>query len=157
MIAWASVGGKTGICSPLEVGNTYFWKKTDVCILIPINWFDSCNDSFGAGMKLTLHKSQFTVIMSCSHERNFVVKCVGTGLCETNILWNLKRKRWGTWHIISPLPEKVGGRVPHVPHLIAPMHAVMSLQFTHVSSFACKGGLRKSRADCSTAGLYCVS
>jgi len=25
----------------------------------------------------------------------------------------------------------------------------MSLQFTHVSSFACRGGLRKSRADCS--------
>jgi len=21
---------------------------------------------------------------------------------------------WGTWHIISPLSEKVGGRVPHL-------------------------------------------
>jgi len=24
----------------------YFCKKTEVGILIPINWFDSCNDSF---------------------------------------------------------------------------------------------------------------
>jgi len=35
-------------------------------------------------------------------------------------------------------------------------HAVMSLQFTHVSFFACRGGLRKSRADCSAVGLYCI-
>jgi len=28
---------------------------------------------------------------------------------------------WGTWHIISELSEKVGGRVPRVPHLIAPV------------------------------------
>jgi len=33
----------------------------------------------------------------------------------------------------------------------------MSLQFTHVSSFAWRGGLRKSRADCSAVGLYCVA
>jgi len=31
------------------------------------------------------------------------------------------------------------------------------LQFTHVPSFACRGGLRKSRADCPTDGLYCVT
>ena len=35
-------------------------------------------------------------------------------------------------------------------------HAVMSLQFTHVPS-AYRSGLRKSRADCSTVGLYCVT
>ena len=34
-------------------------------------------------------------------------------------------------------------------------HAVMSLQFTHVPSFACIGRLRNLRADCSTIGLYC--
>jgi len=34
---------------------------------------------------------------------------------------------------------------------------VMSLQFTHVPSFVCRGGLRKSRADCSTVGLYCAT
>jgi len=33
----------------------------------------------------------------------------------------------------------------------------MSLLFKHVSSFDCRGGLRKSRADCSTVGLYCVT
>jgi len=33
----------------------------------------------------------------------------------------------------------------------------MSLQFTHVPSFACRGGLRKSQADCSTVGLRCVT
>jgi len=36
-------------------------------------------------------------------------------------------------------------------------HAVMSLQFTHVPSFACRGGWRKSGADCSTVGLCCVT
>ena len=30
------------------------------------------------------------------------------------------------------------------------------LAFPHVPSFACRGGVRKSRADCSTVGLYCV-
>jgi len=28
---------------------------------------------------------------------------------------------WGTWHIISPPAEKVGGYVRLVPHLITPM------------------------------------
>jgi len=36
-------------------------------------------------------------------------------------------------------------------------HAVMSLLFTHVPSFACRSGLRKSRADCSTVGLHCAT
>jgi len=31
-------------------------------------------------------------------------------------------------------------------------HAVMSLQFTHVCSFACRG-----RADCSTVSSYCIT
>jgi len=32
----------------LEIGirNKIFLEKTEVGILIPINWFDSCNDSF---------------------------------------------------------------------------------------------------------------
>ena len=32
-----------------------------------------------------------------------------------------------------------------------------SLQFNHAPSFACRGGLRKSRVDCSTVGLHCVT
>jgi len=49
----------------LEIGikNHIFLEKPEVGILFPINWFDSCNDSFFAGMKLTLHKSQ---VHSCS-------------------------------------------------------------------------------------------
>jgi len=44
----------------LEIGinNQIFLEKPEVGILIPINWFDSCNDSIFAGMKLTLHKRQ---------------------------------------------------------------------------------------------------
>jgi len=44
----------------LEIGmkNQIFLEKPEVGILIPINWFESYNDSFLAGMKLTLHKSQ---------------------------------------------------------------------------------------------------
>jgi len=51
--------GKTSIL-PLEIGikNQIFLEKPEVAILIPINWFDSCNGSFFAGMKLTLHKIQ---------------------------------------------------------------------------------------------------
>ena len=50
---------KMDICS-LEIGikNQIFLEKPEVGILIPINWFDSWNDSFIAGIKLTLHKSQ---------------------------------------------------------------------------------------------------
>jgi len=36
-------------------------------------------------------------------------------------------------------------------------HAAMGLRFTHVSFFACRGGLWKSRVDCSAVGLYCVT
>jgi len=44
----------------LEIGikNKMFLEKPEVGILFPINWFDFCNDSFFAGMKLTLHKGQ---------------------------------------------------------------------------------------------------
>jgi len=35
-------------------------------------------------------------------------------------------------------------------------HAMMSLQFAHVRSFACRGRLQNLLADCSTIGLYCV-
>jgi len=50
----------TPLLPPVEIGinNQIFLEKPEVGILIPINWFDSCNDTFFAGMKLTLHKSQ---------------------------------------------------------------------------------------------------
>ena len=37
------------------------------------------------------------------------------------------------------------------------VNAVISLRFTHVPSFTCRGGLRNLWADCSTVGLYCVT
>ena len=51
---------KRAFAPGLKIGikNEIFLEKPEVGILIPINWFDSCNDSFFAGMKLTLHKSQ---------------------------------------------------------------------------------------------------
>jgi len=49
----------------IGIGNQIFLEKPEVGILIPNNWFDSCNDSFFACMKLTLHKSQ---VHSCSDE-----------------------------------------------------------------------------------------
>jgi len=44
----------------LEIGikNKIFLENPEVGILIPINLFGSCNDSFFPGVKLTLHKSQ---------------------------------------------------------------------------------------------------
>jgi len=39
----------------------------------------------------------------------------GAAWCETNILRNLKSKMWGTWHIISPLSEKVGEKLTPCP------------------------------------------
>ena len=61
MIAWASErGAKRAFAPRLEIGIKIqiFLEKPKVAILIPINWFDSCNDSFFAGVKLTLNKSQ---------------------------------------------------------------------------------------------------
>ena len=51
---------KRAFAPRLEIGikNQIFLETPEVGILIPINRFDSCNDSFCAGMKLTLHKSQ---------------------------------------------------------------------------------------------------
>jgi len=62
MIAWAPAepGRQNGHMPPpgIWIRNKIFLEKPEVGISIPIKWFDSCNDSFFAGMKLTLHKSQ---------------------------------------------------------------------------------------------------
>ena len=56
---WGPQGRKNGHF-PLEIGikNQTFLEKLEAGILIPINWFDSCNDSYFAGMKLTLCRCQ---------------------------------------------------------------------------------------------------
>ena len=76
-------GAKRAFAPRLEIGikNQIFLEKPEVGILIPINWFDSCNDSF------------------CLYE-TYIAQEWGSQLC----------------------------------------HAVMSLQFTQVPSFACRGG-----------------
>jgi len=91
---------KSGILS-LEIGikNEIFLEKPEVGILIPINWFNSCNDSFLLVWNSHCSRVRFTVIVSCSDEL-----------------------------------------------------AVLSCP-----SCACRGGLRKSREDCSAVGLYCVT
>jgi len=51
-------GGERAI-SPLEIGTkNQKFRKSEVNILIPINWFNSCNNTLFTGMALTLHKSQ---------------------------------------------------------------------------------------------------
>ena len=62
-------GGKTGIC-PLKIGikNQTFLEKTEAGILIPINWFNSCNDSFLPVWNSHCTRVRFAVIVSCSDE-----------------------------------------------------------------------------------------
>ena len=53
-------GAKRAFAPRLEIGimKQLFLEKPEVGILIPSDWFDSCNDSFFAGKKLALYKSQ---------------------------------------------------------------------------------------------------
>ena len=62
-------GGKTGIC-PLKIGikNQTFLEKTEAGILIPINWFDSCNDSFLPVWNSHCTRVGFTVMVSYSDQ-----------------------------------------------------------------------------------------
>ena len=43
-------------------------EKPEVGILIPINWFDSCNDSFLRVWNSHCTRVRFTVVVSCSDE-----------------------------------------------------------------------------------------
>jgi len=45
-------------CLEIGIKNQIFREKPEVGILIPINWFDSCNHRLFAGVTLILHKSQ---------------------------------------------------------------------------------------------------
>ena len=54
----------------LETGikNQILLEKTEVGILIPFNWFDSCNDSFFPAWNSHCTRVRFTVIVLCSDE-----------------------------------------------------------------------------------------
>ena len=62
------------------------------------------------------------------------------------LVWNqyiakLKRKCRGKWHIISPLSEKAGGRVPSVLHLSAPMEVLLPSQ-----TGICRRAIKETKA-----------
>jgi len=61
----------------------------------------------------TKPKRYWTILLT--HEHNFVVKYGGTAWCETNILWNLKRKMWGDMVYYIPIVCKSGGTCPLCP------------------------------------------
>jgi len=56
--------------TPLQIGikNQIFLWKPEVGILIPINWFDSCNDSVLPVWNSHCTRVSFTVTVSCSDE-----------------------------------------------------------------------------------------
>jgi len=61
--------GKTSIFPlEIEIKNQIFLEKPEVRILIPINWFDSCNGSFLPVWNSHCTRVRFTDIVSCSGE-----------------------------------------------------------------------------------------
>jgi len=106
----------------LEIGikNQIFLEKPEVCILIPIHLFDSCNDSVFAGMKLTLHKSQVHSYRLCSDElavqscpllclQRRVAKVLNGLFCS----WPLLRKKNMATNLQSSLYIMVAGVLLH--------------------------------------------
>ena len=64
--SWAFAGG--GAKRAFPPGNeTKISRKRKISSIIPISWVNSCNESLFADVTLTLHNSQFTVLVSCSH------------------------------------------------------------------------------------------
>jgi len=62
--------GKKRAFATLEIGikNQIFLENPEVGILIPINWFDSCNDIFLPVWNSRCTRVRFTVIVPCSDE-----------------------------------------------------------------------------------------
>jgi len=167
MIAWVSAGrGKTGI-SPLEIGitNQIFPEKNEVGILIPINWFDSCNGRFFCRYETHTAQesgSQCHAVMSLQQGCNEVRLRPGqeASLAPpcSNVM-SFGRKFTVLKKVIVKLLGNFGGPSRHLasPAVIRRPHndpapgefcppVAPGLQFTNVPSFACTGGLRKSRA-----------
>jgi len=66
-------GEKRAFAPRLEIGimKHLFLEKPEVDILIPIYWFDSCNDLFLPVWNSHCTRVSFTVIVSCSDELGF--------------------------------------------------------------------------------------
>jgi len=74
-----------------------------------------------------------TIIVAWNNWHNIFVKCGGDRLVLNQYITKPKEKTWGTWHIISPLSEKVRGPVPCVRQLIVPLHGTELLQMSRSS------------------------
>ena len=110
-------------------------------------------------MTLTLHKNhRFTVLVSCIGEQNRRQKvfnkedlllCGRLDILKFNNSTDLQcfisqvRGTWSSVWGISP---------PKTPMATG---LVVSLQFTHVRSFSCRGRLANLLADCFADGLAC--
>ena len=70
MIARAFAGGGKCPFPPWKLGlrTKYFSKNLMTASSIPLNWFDSCNDSFLPVWNSHCTRVRFTVIVSCSDE-----------------------------------------------------------------------------------------
>ena len=64
------MGAKRVFAPRVEIGimNQIFLEKPEVGILIPINWFDSCNDSFLPVWNSHCTRVRFIAVVSCSDE-----------------------------------------------------------------------------------------
>jgi len=102
MIAWASAGQRrqNGNFPPPGIGikNQIFLEKPDVGILIPIHWFDSCNDIYLPVWNSHCTRVRFTVMGSCSDELSVhsclllcLQRCVAKVASELFYCWSLLR------------------------------------------------------------------
>jgi len=67
-LSWGRADRPLLPCLEIGIKNQMFLEKPDVGILIPINWFDSCNDSFLPVWNSHCTRVRFTVLVSCSEE-----------------------------------------------------------------------------------------
>jgi len=87
MSVQSAEGDKTGTSPPENwESETKIYKKSEDRSLIPITWFNSCNDSVFAGMTITLRKNQIhycgvmqrwacSSLMSAALQTNKVIIC----------------------------------------------------------------------------------
>jgi len=81
-------GDETGFYPPLEIEtkNQKIVRKSEVSISIPINRFNSCNDTLFTGMAITLHKSQLHysgVVQWWAYSSLMSTPSPADSLCET--------------------------------------------------------------------------
>jgi len=86
-------------------------------------------------------------------------------ICSPNFIFapclihtsNLEFKICPPCNFCFPLLRNPGDRHGLSPPKPPVATGLMSLQYTHVRSFGCRGRLRNWKADCFMVGLYCVT